>query len=390
MATVVRGGFGLFYDLGYGVVGQATESFPHFRRKFVTGETFPLSPAVSAPPPYPSLAPPYSAESFLAFDAAHVLPRTYEWNFGIEQSLGAPRTVSISYVGEVGRELLRRVATTGPEPNFTNGTTIDITTNTATSDYHALQFQFRNRLSCGFQTLLAYTWSHSIDVGSSDVAFALPAEQAVPQRDRGPSDFDVRNNVQAAFTYSLPSPRSGRAAKIILHGWTLDGIFMARSATPVDVTITRQLGLDLVSVRPDLLAGTPPYIQDRSVAGGKRINPAAFTVPVEARQGLLGRNSLLGFSFTQLDFGIARQFGFKERATLRWKAELFNMLNHPNFANPDGFLGNYSPPLEPNSLFGVSAAMLAQAPIDGVTNGLTPLYRVGGPRSIQLSLKLEF
>jgi hypothetical protein len=165
---------------------------------------------------------------------------------------------------------------------------------------------------------------------------------------------------------------------------------LARSATPVDVTITRQLGLDLVSVRPDLITGTPPYIHDRSVAGGKRINPAAFIVPVEARQGILGRNALRGFSFNQLDFGVARRFSFNEHVTLRWKAEFFNVLNHPNFANPDGFLGNYSPPLESNSLFGVSTAMLAKAPIDGVTNGLTPLYRVGGPRSIQLSLKLAF
>jgi len=389
-AAVLRGGFGIFYDLGQGVIGQATESFPHFRRKFASGEPFPLSSAVAAPPPFPSLDPPYSAQSFLVFDPRHLLPKTYEWNFGLEQSLGVRRTLSIFYVGAAGRDLLRRVVMTGPSPNFINGSSIDLTTNAATSDYHALQLQFRNRLSFGLQALLAYTWSHSIDIGSSDASFELPADKADPQRDRGPSDFDVRNNLQAAFLYGLPFPHLGKVADIFLRGWSLDGIFLARSATPVDVTITRQLGLDLVSVRPDPIIGKPLYIQDRAVAGSERINRAAFTVPIEARQGILGRNSLRGFAFTQLDFGVARQFHFNERVTLQWKAELFNVLNHPNFANPDGFLGNYSPPLELNSLFGVSTSTAARAPINGVTNGLTPLYRIGGPRSIQLSLKLAF
>jgi hypothetical protein len=388
--TVLRGGFGIFYDLGQGVIGQATTSFPHFRSKSASGQPFPLTPTVAAPPLLPSLDPPYSAQSFLAFAPQHVLPRTYQWNIGLEQSLGVTRSISVFYVGAAGRELLRRVAMTGPSPNFINGSSIDLTTNSATSDYNAFQLQFRQRLSRSLQTLVGYTWSHSIDIASTDVDFQLPADKADPQRDRGPSDFDARHALQAAFTYEIPSPHVGRVATVILRDWSLDGILLARTATPVNVTITRPLGLDLVSVRPDSVIGEALYIQDPAVAGGRRINPAAFTVPIEARQGFLGRNALRGFAFTQLDFGVSRKCNLTERVSILGKAEFFNVFNHANFANPDGFLGNYSHSLVLNSFFGVSTAMSASAPINGVTNGLTSLYRMGGPRSIQLLVKLAF
>jgi hypothetical protein len=176
----------------------------------------------------------------------------------------------------------------------------------------------------------------------------------------------------------------------ILRNWSLDGILLARTATPVNVTITRQFGLDSASARPDPVEGEDAYIQDPAVAGGRRINPAAFVVPAEARQGVLGRNRLRGFASTQLDFGVQRKFNLTERVNIQWKAEFFNVFNHPNFANPDGNLGYYSPPLVVNGLFGVSTQMSARAPVNGVTNGLSSLYRTGGPRSIQLSIKLAF
>jgi hypothetical protein len=164
----------------------------------------------------------------------------------------------------------------------------------------------------------------------------------------------------------------------------------ACSTLPVDVTITRQLGIDLFSVRPDPVIGKPVYIANPSVPGGWQINPAAFAAPTEERQGVLGRNALRGFAFAQFDFGVRRKFNLTERVNIQCRAEFFNVFNHPNFANPDGFLGSYSPPLVGNSFFGVSTQMSSRAPVDGVMNGLTSLYRIGGPRSIQLSMKLAF
>jgi hypothetical protein len=123
---------------------------------------------------------------------------------------------------------------------------------------------------------------------------------------------------------------------------------------------------------------------------GKVINPAAFTTPVPATaQGDLGRNALRGFGATQWDMTLRRQFQFTERLSLHARADFFNILNHPNFGNPNNFLD--SSPGAANPLFGQSTMMLANSlGSGGQSGGLNPLYQIGGPRSIQLALKLQF
>jgi hypothetical protein len=148
--------------------------------------------------------------------------------------------------------------------------------------------------------------------------------------------------------------------------------------------VREDTGLDtsFFNARPDLVPGAPLYIYDPALPGGRRINPAAFTVPVEVRQGNLGRNALRGFPVSQLDFAVSRQFSVTEKVKLQWRVDFFNLLNHPNFGLVDSLLG-YFPPSQPNPDFGMAVQML---------NGFTddPLYSVGGPRSIQLSLRLSF
>jgi Carboxypeptidase regulatory-like domain len=377
---IVRGGFGTFYDLGTGVIGEAAESFPHFRRTTVTGVPFPLG-AAGAPPSFPSLDPPYTGQSFLVFDPKISLPRTYQWNLTLQQSLGAAQTITGAYVGAAGRKLLRRVSMVGSEPNFTNGSMIDLTTNTATSDYHALQLQFQRRLSQGLQTLISYCWSHSIDISSSDVGTQIPSQYVPPEQNRGPSDFDARHSFQAALTYEVPGLHQDLVSALFGH-WLFESILVARTETPVDVTVNRFFGVDPVAARPDLVPGAPLYLQDTTVAGGRRINPSAFVVPAEDRQGTLGRNVFRGFPLSQLDLSLGRTFNVMETMSFQIRADAFNVLNHPNFANPSGDLSSAS-------LFGVSTAM-ANTPFNGITNGLTPLLRAGGPRSLQLSLRFYF
>jgi hypothetical protein len=207
--TVIRGGFGVFYDLGSGVIGETAQSFPHFRRRTVTGVPFPLGGA-AAPPSLPSLDPPYSGQTFLVFDPDIAMPRTYQWNLALQQSLGAAQVISASYVGAAGRELLFRATQLGSAPNFINSSLIDLTANRATSDYHALQLGFQRQLSRGLQILTAYTWSHSIDIASSNGLTQIPAQHVRPELNRGPSDFDVRHSFRAAAIYEVPR----------LQGWT--------------------------------------------------------------------------------------------------------------------------------------------------------------------------
>jgi hypothetical protein len=327
------------------------------------------------------------------FDPELELPLVYQWNVSAEKSLGAQQSITASYVAAVGRRLLRMVTLRSPSPTVAGN--VSITRNDATSDYHALQVQFQRRLTRGFQALASYTWSHSIDIASGDQLAGTPAVLSDPQRDRGPSDFDVRHAFNAAFTYNIPTV-SGEVTGKVFTGWAVDSIFTGRSSTPVNVTYAANAPFGSIALRPDLVPGIPLYLTDPSVPRGRRFNNTRVTVPgnpnlqigpflrpTTVRQGTLGRNVLRGFSVWQLDIGVRRQFALSEQVKVQFKTEFFNIFNHPNFGDPVGTLTS--------STFGVSTVMLGRSlGTGGLTGGFNPLYQVGGPRSMQFSLKLEF
>jgi hypothetical protein len=371
--TVVRGGFGIFYDLGVGNSPDAAASFPHLLTKMVFGVPYPLSPEVAAPPPPANLQCP--SGTFNVFGPDHVLPRSYQWNVTIDQRLGPNQVLSTSYVGELGRRLLRSTFLQDFGNLHLGPSQIFLTTNASSSDYQALQVQFRRRMSRGLATLLSYTWSHSIDDTSTDVGNDNFVDQCFdpPCNDRGPSDFDVRHAFKAAFTYNIPAPLGNLALHAILNNWSIASIYTVKTALPVNVTVGRgDVGFDpsLFVTRPDLVPDVPLYIHNSTLPGRRGINPAAFSVPIEVRQGDLGRNALRGFGFMQLDFALQRQFGITDKLKLEWRGDFFNLFNSPHF-NVDGNLGSF-PPFQPNPTFG--AAFLT----------------VGGPRQIQLALRLRF
>ena len=163
---VFRAGAGIFYDLGYSAVADGTSAFPYSQQKTILNTSFPLSAANAAPPPFTTTPP----ASYLAVvDPNHVLPRTYEWNAAVERSFGKADVLTVTYLGAAGRKLMRRDIYDAPNPNFTGE--FDLMSNGADSSYHALQTQFRHRLAHGLQTLLSYTWAHSIDDASSDAYY---------------------------------------------------------------------------------------------------------------------------------------------------------------------------------------------------------------------------
>lgn len=362
------------------------------RNLTLTNVAYPLNPSQLAPVPF-SLAPPLGFVT--AYDPQLSLPRTYEWNIALEQAVGAHQSLQASYVGAAGRRLLRTerlFATAGLPPGLFS-CCIDIIRNTAISDYNSLQIQFQRRVSKGLQALASYAWSRSLDTASSDSSSLTPAEKLDPSTDRGPSDFDITQALKTALTYNIPSAGGNGFSKALLNDWSVDTILGVRSATPVNVTFSRNIGFGSFSFRPDLVAGAPLYLDDPLAAGGRRINPAAFTVPSTPRQGTLGRNALRGFSVNQIDLALRREFPLGERAKLQFRAELFNVLNHPNFADPSGSLGsvNANGALSLSSLFGRSTQMLGRSLGGGGTSGgFTPLYQIGGPRSAQLALKIQF
>jgi hypothetical protein len=404
--TVIRGGLGVFYDLTASEAGNTALStfYPFGSTNYLYGipfggtVTFPLSSAEASPVP---IAPPDASngEGLYGFNPTLRSPYTLQWNLAIEQSLGKYQTLTASYIGASGRRLLQTVEILLPNPNLDFAALV---TNAGSSDYNALQLQFVRQLSHGLQALASYTWSHSIDTASAGSYGNVSnlVSELNSNVNRGASDFDIRNAFSMGTTYQVPGHSDNTIAKAVLRGWSLESVVQARSAPPVDVYYGNLYALSnnfFAGSRPDVVAGQPFYLYGSQYPGSKAFNPVAFTPPaldpttgLPVSQGNLPRNALRGFGMTQWDFAVHRDFPIHESVKLQFRAEMFNLLNHPNFGPPSGNLGG---PGAPNPQFGQSLQMLGQslAGTGNLGNGaFDPLYQLGGPRSLQFALKLFF
>jgi outer membrane receptor protein involved in Fe transport len=368
--SVLRGGFGVFNNISSSVYGDTASGFPYRATSLQFGVPYPTDGPQLTPPPLGVVS--YPIGSINVPEPNLKTPYALEWNASIEQQLGGPQSLSVSYVGSVGRRLIYEDLFFSPNANFNN---FGIFQNGATSSYNALQIQFRRQVTNGLQVLASYTWSHSIDTDSNTEGGVLPG--------RGDSDFDVRSAFTMGGTYDLPKPQWNNFATAILKNWGLDGSMYARSGLPVDLVGGFSLIPSFFESRPDVVPGKPLYISDPSAPRGIQINPAAFAPAAANTQGDFGRNVLRGFGAWQFDLGVRRDFPLYESLKLQFRAEMFNLFNHPNFGPPDHFLGD--------STFGTPTQTLAESLGAGGQNaGFSPLYQIGGPRSIQLALKLMF
>ena len=369
--TMIRAGFGQFFDLGSSFTGTALTpgNYPFSRSTFFTNTPI-TSPALNGTAGPANLNPPYPR--LFAYAEGYELPYTLQFSFAIEQPFGAANAVSASYVGAAGRRLGRLESLRPQYLQNASFTRIDYVNNEGYSDYNSLQLQFKRRMSRRLQALLSYTWSHSIDTASDESInnLQVSANRLSPDSDRGPSAFDIRHAFTGSASYDLP------------FGFAVDTVVRARTASPVLVVTGRDsVGLGLTNVaRPDLVPGQPLYLDSEAFAGGRRFNPAAFdaTTPLaQGRQGTLGRNVLRGFGLSQVDLSIRRRFRLYESIGLEFRVDAFNVLNQSNFANPTGVMTSGN--------FGRSTQILSTG-----LGGLNALFQAGGPRSLQLSLRVSF
>ncbi len=234
--------------------------------------------------------------------------------------------------------------------------------------------------------LASYTWSHCLDYGSSNFIFGYQ---------RGNCDFDVRHNVSTAFSYDLPNAGHNGFANAVLHHWGLDDRFTARTGFPVNIDggtffdpVTEQQmarGVDLVAGQPiylygancdSVLQGLGDLKPGQGCPGGRAINPNAF-MNVSSGLGNAPRNFARGFGAWQMDVAVRRDFPIYENLKLQFRAEAFNILNHPNFGAINPSFGQPT--------FGQATGTLASS-----LGILSPLYQQGGSRSMQFALKINF
>jgi hypothetical protein len=366
--TVLRGGGGVFYDtlnrvgaLGYGGLGfiafklYSGASIPYTLDQL----TFPIT-----------VTPPYTGASIYVFPTHLQLPYTLEWNTSLQQALGKQQSLTITYVGAAGRRLIgeQQRSLSALNQTFSN---VYYFPGGLNSNYEALQVQFQRSIAHGVQALTSYTWSHSLDLGSADRALPLQ---------RGDSDFDVRNSFQGGLTWDLPLVNGNRILGAFLDNWGVDGRLIARGAFPVplqgssyvnpaDGTVT-YMGLNVA-------ANQPLYLHGAQYPGGKAINPAAFSLPVTGVAGNAPRNFVRGFGEAQINLAARREFHLHEGLRMQFRAETFNLLNHPNFGLVD--------PTYTDATFGQATQMLNQS-----LGTVAAQYQQGGARSMQFALKVLF
>jgi len=399
-SMILRTGVGVFYDLGVGASANLASDFPntaeggpYFNQPIPVANIGSFVPTISSMPPYP-------VSDTQGFDPNLKLPRSYQWNVAVEKSFGGRQAISATYVGQAGSDLLRQEALYQPNANFSGG--FELTGNDARSNYNAFQLQYRRPFGSRVQALLNYTYSHSLDNASNDVIAGLTNRVVSAANDYASSDFDVRRSFSGALTFAVPSLRTSRAIAMLTRDWSLDTVVVARTGFPYNATVLAPSSLGASTIRPDLVPGQPFYLYGAQCAhvfgpvsqggngalqagqvcpGGQGLNPAAFdaTSPMaENRQGTLGRNVIPGFGLTQVDLSIGRKFPITERLIEQFRADAFNLFNHPNFTNPGGYLS------------GGPSLLLSRETLNTGFGGLNPIFQQGGPRSLQLSLRLAF
>jgi hypothetical protein len=362
---VLRAGAGLFYDDALGSLIDPVNLSP-LSWSFMPGAlgTTSVSEGSEVVPLAPTL----------------FLPQVWEWRVSAEKAVGSKSTASLSYAGSAARKLLREQTLLAPDTQILQGFAFS---STGSSDFEALEAQFRGQLTSGLAVLAGYTWGHSIDTGSQDSAIFWTGPGYSDAANRGSSSFDLRHNLTASATYVLPDSRKDLSR--LWSGWNLSSTLIAHTGFPFDVTtVDRSIGLGFANTaRPNLVYGVPLWIPNSAMPGGRELNPAAFQMPSGQGNGTLGRNVLTGFGTFQIDASVRREFRLFGSSVLEVNASAYNVFNHASFSNPVGYLGS--------ALFGRSVSMQSlMLGSGGPNNGLTPIFQQGGPRTVEMGIRFTF
>ncbi len=364
--TVIRGSFGLFYDLVAGMSQRAQNgsinnaNWPGSAgRSLVSNNTIVEATADAPfgntnpfiPTPTPSGQAPY-------YDPRFKNAYSEQWNFEIQRELFANLAFSAAYVGSHSLRLsvggdyntaqVPGPGPIGPRQLWSHAPVTTWDRSVGQSSYHGLHVKAERRMAKGLSFLTSYTWSKSIDTSSSGFASENISLQNPydPNSSKSVSGFDIPHLFSTAAVYSLPfghgKPLLNRGfASRIFGNWQLNGIVTLRSGE----VFTPQMNLDIANIgavnnatraRPDLV-GNPRLANPRPEAW---FNKAAFAQPRQFTFGSAGRHILRSDSLQNLDLSLFREDRIGERFKLQFRAESFNTMNHPAFGIPQSVFTN--------------------------------------------------
>lgn len=411
--VVIRAAYGIFYDFILGEIPTNALLNPPYLPGYFNSAPSISWPQSFAPAGFPVLT--TTAQQFSA-------PYAQDWNLNIQKELPDDMLFEASYVGTKGTHLPRFVQIDQAYNNLQqiNSLVPDLYTrltlmgipapaaqflaanpqfsppiarvpyfgfaqifqaqNVVNSEYNSLQVKLNKRVTNGLQFLLSYTYSHSIDGASAFFGSGGNGGNIFPQNDynlaaeRGSSDFDIRHRLAWSYVYEVPSLEHYLSVlpAAIAEGWELSGILTMQTGQPFSVlTGSDNSRTGLGTDRPNVICNPnhgPGTVQEWFDTSCFQPN-AVFTF------GNGGRNIVQGPGFKNFDFALLKNTKINERVNAQFRAEFFNIFNHPNFALPSSTMN------APN--FG---ALFETADVAQNNVGLGS----GGPRLIQFGLKISF
>jgi hypothetical protein len=364
--TVVRGGYGLFFDSAEGrEIDGASDVYPYVSRGSYQQSVGQLAPLQTSDVLFPSFETPGlatpAANTFLAVSQSPQPRNPYvqQWSIGVQREVLASTVLELNYIGNKGTNLLMRrniaqalpysdaqptVEERKPFPNF--GVYIDSDWS-GRSNFHAFNTKLEHRARSALLTF-AYTWAKSTDTKSAAAGIGATGfngwqgflDNQDPERDHGLSDFDVDHRLVASFVYNLPLGAGERfaadatgAKEALVGGWQVNGIYTWQRGFPLTVTAA-----DLDGLNDSFGANRADLVGDPN-SGGSSIqrwfNTDAFAQPAAGRFGSSGRNILRGPGVNNLDLAVFKNFSLVGRTKLQFRLESFNALNHTQFSSVD-------------------------------------------------------
>jgi hypothetical protein len=397
--TAVRAGFGIFHDVFQTYTfSSAYVTNPPYN---TTNQFFPNGDP-AWPIPFVGGGTPLLSQTNGTYYGIHTTPYSLEYSLTVQRELPKNTVLSVGYVGTRGVHLLAFHDFNAPIPTVNNGVytfvhpdpvvpgqldqnprpdpifgSLDMTDTTSSSSYSALQASLVHRVSSSLVFQFSYTWSHCIDgaytyggLGFNNVTSAITNPYDF-DAEKGNCSYDLRHNIAGNVVYSLPF--KGNRFK---EGWQVTAIQAWHTGVPFSLGEGDQanLGNNFDNPRPNVVANCDVYA-NQSVQ--QWFNPACFAASTYGTVGNMGRNVLVGPGYVSTDFGVLKSTRIGERVSLQFRAELFNIFNHPNFSFPNTTAFNAG-----------SVFSNYQATPNATAGQITSI--VGTARQTQFSLKLLF
>ena len=378
--TVIRSGFGIFYLFpDGGNINNFVATVPFVAATTIFNDRPPLKPTrtwadfflgqpnvAANPSPGQACSFGYAALSCATPNVdsgSRNLQTTYieEWNLSVQRQITASTSIDVAYVGSKSTHLQTQPNINDPLPGagaiqarrpYPQWGTIVYGTFDGFGSYNALQAKFESRNWHGLTTLVSYAYSKCIDKGSGITQYFQRVNKAV-------CDYDLPSVLSTSFDYQLPVGRGQRFLgeapgflNQLVGGWEFAGILTVRSGLPFTPTINGDVANTGVSSQRPLVTGTPLIVGNPSCWFYTSANPScvalepnatnAFTAPAQYTYGNGGRNILRADGLKQLDFTLMKTFRVDEKRVFEFRAEMFNILNHPTFAAPSAAINSSS------------------------------------------------